>query len=185
SGEKASAATPYTVSVGSTASSPLRNTAVASAIPAARCAASVQSYRALIAQSFHPPARAGARKPWPPPSARRWRPTGCYEIVISDIAGPPRRRVRPVAGRPGGGGAGGGAPRRRGGPGPGPRGRGGAAGAGGLGRQGPAGGGTAAAGSAASVSYRPGQRAVTKRSRPARSLWLRVSAQPRSSAKVQ
>jgi hypothetical protein len=36
-----------------------------------------------------------------------------------------------------------------------------------------------------SRGYRLGQRAVTNRSRPARSLWLRVSAQPRSSAKTQ
>ena len=70
-GEKASAATPYTVSVGSTASSPLRSTDVASLIPAARCAASVQSYRALMSQSFHPPARAGAHKPRPPPRRAR------------------------------------------------------------------------------------------------------------------
>src|SRR6185437_10473482 len=47
-GENASAASPYTVSVGITARSPLRSEAVASARPVTRSAASVQSYRALM-----------------------------------------------------------------------------------------------------------------------------------------
>src|SRR5207248_11645335 len=47
-GEKASAASPYTVYVGITARSPLRNEAAASARPAARCSGSVQLNHALM-----------------------------------------------------------------------------------------------------------------------------------------
>src|SRR6266568_1769783 len=89
-GLKASAPSPYTVSVGSTMSSPRCTAATASAIPAARSDASAQSYRRLMAA--HPatdPGSAGIRPMTRPRSFphRRDEPVQAGQVLV--VAGLP------------------------------------------------------------------------------------------------
>src|SRR5215831_14625386 len=95
-GVKASAATPYTVSVGSTTSSPLPSAVAATVIPAERSVTTVQSNRALMPailpspaphsrQSAHPRGRGGRGnvRAGPPLAPKRVHVcTGCHNHDI-------------------------------------------------------------------------------------------------------
>src|SRR5215472_8367935 len=89
SGLKASAPTPYTVSVGSTTSSPARTAVVAAASPAARWASLAQSNQALIADH---PAMADTGS-WP---GRGDKPVAPGEVGVVAGAVPPGVGKHPV-----------------------------------------------------------------------------------------